>query len=533
MYLHFGQNLNRDYSYVGATLGLIACIISSLRWLRVAQREHYIPGYTSRFSARWYSDWQRPLNPILGAISVLVAIISVAKPHQLMPSGVGLLVVILCLLISPVGLSYKGSTSPLKFTKRLSKLAFLTWLIEIIFLAIGVISNLGVVFGTVALVFVPPTIDLGLLLTIPLERKSLGKFVEKAQRKLEKISPRVVAITGSFGKTSTKTYLAHLVSSTYTTLASPASFNNRAGLARTINENLSPGTEVFIAEMGTFKKGEIEDLCSWIPPNVSAITSIGPVHLERFGSEDAILEAKSEITDRADTVALNMDDFRLSAFSLKMESLSKKVWKVSGQDIHADVAVKDDDEGNLIVYVQQKRIGSMPDIDISRTNLGIAVALAIELGVPESVIAERLPSLPVARNRLNVAASDSGVIVLDDTYNSNPAGARLALRALERRKIPNTRSVVVTPGMIELGKKQFEENSFFGRAAARVATDFVIVGYTNRRALLDGVTQAQKEGAKINLVLVKNRPEAVEWVRSNLVSGDAVLYENDLPDHFL
>lgn len=499
----------------------------------MAQREHYIPGYTSRFSLRWYSDWQRPLNPILGLISILVTIVSVAKPHQLIPSGVGLLVVTACMLVSPIGLSYKGRTSPLKFTRRLSILALLTWLIEVIFFAIGVISNLGVVFGAVALVLVPPTIDLALLLTTPVERRNLDKFVRKAQRKLEKISPKVVAITGSFGKTSTKTYLAHLLSSSYTTLASPASFNNRAGLARTINEHLSPGTEVFIAEMGTFKKGEIEELCNWIPPNISAITSIGPVHLERFGSEDAILEAKSEITERADTIALNVDDYRLSAFCLKLEGLSKKVWKVSGQDIHADVAVKDDDEGNLIVYVHQKRIGSMPDIDISRTNLGIAVALAIELGVSESVIAERLPSLPVARNRLNVAPNENGVIVLDDTYNSNPAGARLALRALERRKSPSARSVVVTPGMIELGKRQFEENSFFAKAAAKVATDVLIVGYTNRKALLDGISQAQSDGAQINLVLVKSRPDAVKWVRSNLASGDAVLYENDLPDHFL
>ncbi|TAN21618.1 MAG: hypothetical protein EPN30_09425, partial [Actinomycetota bacterium] len=298
-------------------------------------------------------------------------------------------------------------------------------------------------------------------------------------------------------------------------------------------EGLSPGTEVLIAEMGTFKKGEIADLCSWIPPEISVITSIGPVHLERFGSEDEIVEAKSEITRDASVVVLNADNHHLNSLSRRLSAEGKTLWMVSGNDMNADVAVRDDDEGNLVIYVGQKRLCAMPFLDVSRTNIAAAVAVSLVLGVPESSIAERLVTLPVAKNRLNVSVNPAGITVLDDTYNSNPAGSRLALGALERRKTVSSRAVVVTPGMIELGKKQFEENSFFGRAAARIATDIVIVGYTNRRALLKGIENANGEGFNPNVVLTKSRKQAVKWVKEHLVSGDSVLYENDLPDHFL
>lgn len=525
--------MNATYSFTGALVALAAVIVSSVRWLRVAQREHYIPGYTTRFALRWYSDRYRPASPLLGILAVIAGLVAVARPSDLASSLICLAVVLVSTLLAPRGLTYRGTTSPLRYTRRLTTLAAITWLINVVFIGIGSLISAGIAFGVVAMIAIPATVDLSLLVTLPAERRSLSKFVEKAASKLSRVSPRVVAITGSYGKTSTKVYVAHLTSGTFSTYASPASYNNRAGLARAINEGLAPGTEVLVAEMGTFKKGEIADLCSWIPPDISVITAIGPVHLERFGSEDHILEAKSEIAEAAPVVVLNVDNHYLKTLASKLSDKGKHIWTVSGVDLDADVAVKDDDEGNLVIYLHQKRVGAMPYLDVSRTNVAASVAVCLELGVPELDIRQRLASLPVAKNRLNISTNESGITILDDTYNSNPAGARMALGALNRRKSSNSRSVVVTPGMIELGKRQFEENSFLGRAAARVASDLVVVGYTNRRALLDGVANAENEGFRPTVVLVKNREAAVKWVRENLSSGDVVLYENDLPDHFL
>jgi UDP-N-acetylmuramoyl-tripeptide--D-alanyl-D-alanine ligase len=145
-------------------------------------------------------------------------------------------------------------------------------------------------------------------------------------------------------------------------------------------------------------------------------------------------------------------------------------------------------------------------------------------------------------HRLQAATGASGVAILDDTYNSNPAGAAEALVALgalggvgpepdgsdavaDRRRL-----ALVTPGMVELGSRQFEENRKFGAAAADVADQVLVVGRTNRRALVAGVGSVT--GSPAQVMVVDHRDEAVEWVRKHLGPGDAVLYENDLPDHY-
>jgi UDP-N-acetylmuramoyl-tripeptide--D-alanyl-D-alanine ligase len=157
------------------------------------------------------------------------------------------------------------------------------------------------------------------------------------------------------------------------------------------------------------------------------------------------------------------------------------------------------------------------------------VAVALELGVAVDEVARRLATLPTAPHRLEAAVGTGGVHVLDDTYNANPAGSRAALGALTRAGDPDKRRVVVTPGMVELGPVQAEENAAFARAAADVATDLVVVGRTNRRALLQGWRGVAGAGA---VVVVPTRQQATGWVRSHLGEGDAVLYENDLPDHY-
>ena len=152
--------------------------------------------------------------------------------------------------------------------------------------------------------------------------------------------------------------------------------------------------------------------------------------------------------------------------------------------------------------------------------------------VPVDEVARRLPTLPVAPHRLEQSVAAGGVVVLDDTYNANPAGGRAALATLERLGVDATRRVVVTPGMVELGPLQTKENARFAAHALSVATDLVVVGRTNRRALLRGARSAAEGTGSGRVVVVGTRQEATEWVRTHLGSGDVVLYENDLPDHY-
>jgi UDP-N-acetylmuramoyl-tripeptide--D-alanyl-D-alanine ligase len=174
-------------------------------------------------------------------------------------------------------------------------------------------------------------------------------------------------------------------------------------------------------------------------------------------------------------------------------------------------------------------VARVEGVDAPLTNVACAVAVAIELGVAASDIAHRLATLPVVEHRLSTVRGGNGCAVIDDTYNSNPAGSRLALAALGRGAGNGGRKVVVTPGMVELGSRQADENAAFAADVADVATDLVVVGRTNRAALLAGVRAASRP---LDLVLVDDREQAAAWVREHLGPGDVVLYENDLPDHF-
>jgi UDP-N-acetylmuramoyl-tripeptide--D-alanyl-D-alanine ligase len=324
-------------------------------------------------------------------------------------------------------------------------------------------------------------------------------------------------------------------------VATPASFNNRAGLARAVNEHLADGTEVFVAEMGTYGPGEIADLCQWCPPDVAVITAIGPVHLERFGTEDRIVEAKSEILTAAADVVIQVDDPRLAEVARQAAARGKRVVRCSATDRTADVCVQRSGDGTTVsVFVHGALLAADVPVPtgVQPSNLACAIGVALVLGVDPSVVGDRLAGLPAADHRLQSVRSASGVTILDDTYNSNPAGASEALGALGHGAHPpdptspdgSRRLVVVTPGMVELGRRQFEENRHFGAAIAALADHLLIVGRTNRRALLAGV--ASIPGSSLTVTEVRDRTEAVEWVRTHLAPGDTVLYENDLPDHY-
>ncbi|HZU79180.1 MAG TPA: cyanophycin synthetase, partial [Acidimicrobiales bacterium] len=217
----------------------------------------------------------------------------------------------------------------------------------------------------------------------------------------------------------------------------------------------------------------------------------------------------------------------------------KRVLRVSAVDRAADVCVEEAD-GELRLWVHGEKLTTAA-VDARPSNVACAVAVALELGVSPEIVTRRLPGLPTAPHRLEPAPTAQGrCLVLDDTYNSNPAGARAALAAMVRLAPPAGRRVVVTPGMVELGRRQFDENLEFAAEAATVANDVVIVGRTNRRALLRGVTRTYDEAvargaaadALPRVVLARNREDAVGWVRDNLVEGDVALFENDLPDHY-
>jgi len=155
--------------------------------------------------------------------------------------------------------------------------------------------------------------------------------------------------------------------------------------------------------------------------------------------------------------------------------------------------------------------------------VGAATAMGLDLGR----LAAGVAAIEAPAHRGTVELTAGGISVIDDTFNSNPVGARRGLDALAALG-PDGRRVVVTPGMVELGPRQGPENERFAREAAEAADTLIVVKRTNRRALVRGAT-----GGEAQVLTVEDRDQAVAWVRDHLSTGDAVLYENDLPDHFV
>jgi len=486
------------------------------RWLRVAQREHYIPSYTTRFWWRWARS-----GALNGAL-ITTAVVACVGGAFYWPLD---LVGALTLLVFPVGLPIRGRTSPLVWTQRLKRLTFSTCVLALIVgVTLTMIATIATAADAIALCLFA-FIDASTVVTAPVERRLGSRFVSQARSKLRAIAPRTVAITGSFGKTSTKSHLLDLLSGTYRTVASPGNYNNLLGLSRTINEHVGPGCDVFIAEMGTYGPGEIREMCGLVQPELSVITAISEVHLERMKTLGEVLAAKAEILEPASVVILNVDDPMLVTLADRVEA-SKRVIRCGSEDTNADVVATTGPNG-LCVRTQDWVIQVPAPIAVYAANIACAVAAAAWLGVGKEELEKRLQTLRPPEHRSAIQRADSGLWLIDDTYNSNLEGASAALDRLRDLEVEGRR-VVVTPGIVELGHRQFEVNQELGRRAAKSADVVVVVGRTNRQALRQG---ARDNGSSTVLTVAK-RSDATAWVRANLGAGDAVLYENDLPDHY-
>jgi UDP-N-acetylmuramoyl-tripeptide--D-alanyl-D-alanine ligase len=509
-----------------SVLGVVGIAMAQLRWLRVLQREHYQPSSTVRFFTRWAwprvgaptrPSTRRPL-PWLYLALLAVLVLAIVGQDEVAFAGASVIAVIF-----PLRLSVRGQTGALDWTRRLVTCGVVATVVgAMIFVGIALLSTWWT-GGVVAIVGVPLWVSGGAWLCAPYENFRARRFVSAASRRLASVSPRIVAITGSYGKTSTKHHLAELLGASHGVLPSPRSYNNRAGLSRAINENLTDSTRIFIAEMGTYGPGEIAALCEWCTPEISLVTAIGPVHLERMGSLDVIEAAKFEITQRAKTVVLNIDDERLAQWPQRLRAAGKQVRTAGSISSGADVQVAMVSERWRITIDGVVAAIAPPVVGIHESNLAVAIAAALELGLSVPEMISRLTHLSVVANRMVVATAPSGVMVIDDTFNANPQGAASAMATLAALPIDGRR-VIVTPGIIEMGREQFAANQQLGDAASQMGAELVVVARTNAAALVTGFGDTAMR--------VEKREQAVEWVRANLHTGDGVLYLNDLPDQY-
>ncbi len=404
----------------------------------------------------------------------------------------------------------------------------------------AVITGVGLVIYHLAALILP----LANVILYPVEAGFRRMFVERARRNLSQAGPLVIGITGSYGKTSTKEYLAHILGARYHVLATPKSYNTLMGVCLVINNDLA-GSETydyFIVEMGAYIQGEIRRICDLTKPQISIITAVGPQHLERFGSLEATARAKYEIMEALppDGVGVfNWDNhyartlyekgYPATRIAVSWENADHaKQLRFLARNVRQTVEGLEFDVVDTLLSEQQRF--STPLIGQHNvTNILLATAVARHLGLTLTEIAVRVASLEPAEHRLQRKMLPGGITVIDDAYSANPVGAQNVLDVLALYQ--DGRRILITPGIVELGPLQDQENHKLGVRAAQVCTDIILVGIEQTRPIQKGVREAGF--SEDHLCVFDTRDEAIAWFNRELKEGDTVLFLNDLPDTYL
>ena len=315
----------------------------------------------------------------------------------------------------------------------------------------------------------------------PIEKLVFLHFKRLATTKLNSMtSLKKIAITGSYGKTSCKNALNDILNVKYNSFATEKSFNTMNGLMISINNKLDKFTDIFIAEMGAFKRGEIKEKCDFIRPEYGILTTIGTAHLESFGSRENIQKAKFELIDSlpdSGIAVLNMDDEYQTSYNIK--SNCKRVW-VSTKNKSADVYAHDiklSNKGTTFVVTFKD---SKKNVTLETKLLGFhniyniieAVALAYNLGLDTEEIKQGVKRIATIEHRLELKKY-MDINIIDDAYNSNPVGSSMAV--------------------------QYNYNMEFGRHIAKVCDEVILVGEEQTKPILDGLKKEKYPEKKIHI----------------------------------
>lgn len=435
---------------------------------------------------------------------------------------------------------------PLVVTKRVKRLIVtvsILYLIPFVFCGYNLYSGnlkmtwLFLLISSVMLYLNCYVIFLANIINFPIEKCVYLHFKRKAQNKLKNMpNLKIIGITGSYGKTSSKNILADILSVKYNALPTPRNLNTYNGLIMTVNNNMDKFTDIFIAEMGAYVKGEIRGLCKLVKPKYGILTTIGTAHLESFGSEQNIIDGKFELIESLPSdgfAVLNGDDPKQVNYKLKNKV--KTIWtginnvdadvracniKCSGKGTTFDVIFKGDEKkypfstkllGNHNVY-----------------NILAGIACGKEFGIDVSDLASAVKNVKPVEHRLELKKLGA-FYQIDDAYNSNPVGAENACQVL---KMMDGIKVVVTPGMIELGEKEDFYNREFGKQIAKSCDYAVLIGEKRTKPIYEGIISAGFN--KDNIIVYNDVRDAYTFINSLSNGKEEVyaLFENDLPDTY-
>lgn len=482
-----------------------------------------------------------------GLMSLLILVLFIFLRQKLTVSSVTVIIFIFGLFwMWPISEYRKKEKKPLVFTPRLTRLsvifvvlsvflpiwgAYTTYQISGVFVDIYLLAFTWVVSD----ILLPFWLMLAAKIIEPMEEYFQKGFKKMARHKIESMPDlTVIAITGSYGKTSTKFMIRDLLQERYNVCVTPGSYNTPMGICKVINNDLQSNHQVLILEMGARYKGNIKELCDIAQPDISVVTNVGIAHLETFGSQRAIQNTKAEIVENLvqnGTAVINADDPLVREMVERRSDITViETGIVNGEIKASDISYSVDGcSFSLSCPGEEDELVRIPLLGKHNVqNLLLAIGVGLKLGMRLKTMVIAAKKLKPVEHRLELKKQDS-ITVIDDAFNSNPVGARNAVDILAQ--FNGGRRIIVTPGMIELGEKEYDENKNFGQVMGQSGLDMILlVGPEQTVPIQEGLKESGIEKGKIKIV--SSLFEANAFLEQYLEKGDIILYENDLPDTY-
>lgn len=496
--------------------------------LHILQLENY---YNDRYAV-WMKRYIKKVLDIKVIILLLIPIVLLILNINTVALALNLLVYSFLIVTSKKTKEKKAFV----VTSRIRRM-YVTYLI-----IFGIITLLGIfinykvaiivanMFAMIAYTFV----YIVNLINRPIEKSIRKGFCIKASKKLKEIpNLKVIGITGSYGKTSTKYAINTILSQKFNTLMTPESYNTTMGVVRTINEKLTSTHQLFICEMGAKYVGDIKEICDIVNPDYGVLTAIGPQHLDTFKSLENVKKTKLELVD-----SLTEDGFAFVNWedeNIKKSGLPKNTVKfglTKKADYYAEnITITERGSSFDVVLPNKEKIRVKTKLlgELNILNIVGAVAIADKLGMTAEEIKVGVKYLRPVPHRLELKQNPNGSIIIDDAYNSNIKGAKMALDVL--KSFESKQRILITPGIVELGDKAKEINRDLGKKAAECADYVILVGAEQTVPILNALQD--KHYPKQNTFVAKNLEEALQEMNRKINNNTVVLLENDLPDNYL
>lgn len=501
--------------------GAVFCTATAtIRHLYMFQMNHYIHADHWRWMFHNVRNLRSALMPLAAVAAGLL--INSSPGSRLLVGG----------LLFAGGLFTFGGFRKLKYTRRVKTLIVTNVIVEALIVrglfAAGLPLAAAVAAGCA---LIPWLIMLSDWIDWPIEHGFRAYYIRDAKQLLARNPDLVVVgVTGSYGKTSMKYFLSSLLGIKYNVLMPPGSCNTPMGIVKFVRGNITLAHEVFVCEMGARRVGEIKEICDLVNPLHAVITAVGEQHLETFRTLENVRRTKFELAEAAKPegmVFLNGDNAAIREYDLKRKHL---YYGLNENDWRAEEVA----ETPFVSFTVRSPKGETARIETKLLgrhnvlNLVGAIAVANYLGVPLESIAAHTKKITAPSKRLTLAELPEGTYI-DDAFNSNPEGCMEALHILSLFK--EDFRILITPGMFELGAKQYEYNRAFGEAAGKVCDGIILIGEVQSRPIADGVRASGFPEEK--LFVVPDLATAKRRLAELDTNGKrkAVLFENNLPDN--